>query len=91
MEKNCTIQEAITEINKKRQVIFINCEVKMPVSQTGDLMTFFPGLGSVKVDRKTAIRFVKEILKNFESRGARIRLHRTEPFAYDKATCLFIG
>ena len=72
--QECTIQEAIKEINKKRSLKHISFRVRTrPHLPTGD-NKYFPGLSSVKVSKKVFIDTIKDCLEHFEPRGAKIEL-----------------
>jgi hypothetical protein len=74
MRKECTIQEAIKEVNKKRNLKHIGFRVRTtPHLPTGD-DKYFPGMSSVKVSKVVFIDTIKDCLEHFEPRGAKIEL-----------------
>lgn len=81
-----TIAEAITVLNREGKTkgtrFFVQVNQHAPIH--GEAGYYFPVMTNIKVSKKDAVKFIQDAYKNYENRGARVRVR-----ALDK--CVFIG
>lgn len=67
--------------NRRECAFFLHADVPLPVEGKE---AYFPGMTSIKVPYKVATRYVTDLLRNLEDRGARIRVKAS-------SQCIFLG